>query len=546
MATKITEIYADITARDAQYQKAMTRAHRMALKTERALNSVSRAAKRMLFMGGAAFVGLAALYLKQESAEARLAAALKSTGNAAGFSSKQLIAHAQALQKVTTFGDETIIAGQALLATFTQIKGPIFKEATEMILNMSKALGQDLKESAIQLGKALNDPILGVSALRRVGVNFNEEQTKMVRNLVETGRVMEAQKFILAELQVEFGGMARALGETTGGALRQALNQFLDLGEAIGKGLVPVMRAAAERAKKLADVLSGMGEHDVRVLLGEFKKLGIVLIGLWVSPRIFAGIRLMRTLMIALHAQIVRTTGASVLLAGVLTGLVAGAFLIGLVALIAYKKAMFELRMESIRLAAQSRSLARLLTQEKEAQAQVNEAQGIGERIQALQQLKSLHQVVLERMQDEVTEAEGMEKPGLFTGISKRTKYNIAQQKLFTNKMLIRTRREGISDINKQLKTLKGLEAVGAALASGKGARDAGGSLGASLNTTAEKNRTRFVGLAERSKQLSQAGDKKEDKGLRVQEDSLGQLKLINQKLANKGGAMQPAGLELV
>jgi hypothetical protein len=75
---------------------------------------------------------------------------------------------------------------------------------------MSVALGQDMKSSAIQLGKALNDPIKGVTALQRVGVSFTASQKDQIKTLVESGRTLDAQKIILGELTKEFGGSAEA------------------------------------------------------------------------------------------------------------------------------------------------------------------------------------------------------------------------------------------------------------------------------------------------------------------------------------------------
>ena len=89
----------------------------------------------------------------------------------------------------------------------------IFPEATKTMLDMSTALGQDLKSSAIQLGKALQDPILGITALRRVGVNFNNAQKETVKRLVESGQMMKAQKFILAELRTEFCNSSKKKGK---------------------------------------------------------------------------------------------------------------------------------------------------------------------------------------------------------------------------------------------------------------------------------------------------------------------------------------------
>jgi len=99
---------------------------------------------------------------------------------------------ADSLQRVTTFDDEAITGAQSLLLTFTKIGRDVFPEATRTVLDMSQALGQDLKSSSIQLGKALNDPITGITSLTRVGVTFTAEQKKLIESLVKTGQVAEA------------------------------------------------------------------------------------------------------------------------------------------------------------------------------------------------------------------------------------------------------------------------------------------------------------------------------------------------------------------
>jgi phage-related minor tail protein len=67
------------------------------------------------------------------------------------------------------------------------------------VADLSAAMGQDFKASSIQLGKALNDPIKGLSALRRVGIQFTEQQEKQIEKMVESGDVMGSQKQILKE-----------------------------------------------------------------------------------------------------------------------------------------------------------------------------------------------------------------------------------------------------------------------------------------------------------------------------------------------------------
>jgi len=170
----------------------------------------------------------------QEAAENKLEAVLKATGNAAGYNLAQLKAMASGLQDVTTMGDETTLAGMAILATFKEIKGEAFEGATKAAMDMSKVMDQDLKSSMVQIGKALNDPIQGLSALSRVGVSFTDDQKKMIKTLQESGDMMGAQKVILAELKSEFGGAAEAASKTFAGGLTQAQNALGDTKEEMG------------------------------------------------------------------------------------------------------------------------------------------------------------------------------------------------------------------------------------------------------------------------------------------------------------------------
>lgn len=194
---------------------------------------------------GAGIVAFGALSVKEAAESAKglqqLEAVLKSTGQAAGLSKQDILDHAAALSKLTNYDDDAIIAGQNLLLTFTNIKGPQMQGATEAILNMSAAMGTDLKSSAIQVGKALNDPIAGISALSRVGVTFSEDQKKVIETLVTTGKTAEAQQLILAELSREFGGVANAQLDPII-KLKQA---FSDAAKAIGFELLPYVQTAA-------------------------------------------------------------------------------------------------------------------------------------------------------------------------------------------------------------------------------------------------------------------------------------------------------------
>lgn len=205
--------------------------------------------------------------MEASKVQAQLGAVLKSTGGAAGVSAEMALELAQALQKQTTYGDEAILSAENMLLTFTKIKSDVFPEAIKTVLDMSTALGQDTKNSAIQLGKALNDPITGVSALRKVGVTFNETQQETIKKLVESGKVMEAQKIILKELAVEFGGSSQAEANSFAGAIKQLSNELSDAKEEIGNELMPEVLSFVKILKDNKDTVLAFA--DVFIFLGK-------------------------------------------------------------------------------------------------------------------------------------------------------------------------------------------------------------------------------------------------------------------------------------
>jgi len=240
--------------------------------TEKATKKLQASFKNVAVKATVAFAGLSAtmaglirIYRDQEVAEQKLTTVLQSTGGAAGMTKDALIKMANELQKVTLFGDETTIAAQALMLTFTKIGEDVFPDAILGAMNMSTALGTDLKSSTIMLGKALNDPILGITALTRAGVQFSEEQKNLIKSFVSVNKVAEAQKIILKELETQFGGQAKAAAEGTGRFI-QLHGAIGDLGQKIGSGLVPALSDMANWLNIiLLETLDKHGEEIAKV-----------------------------------------------------------------------------------------------------------------------------------------------------------------------------------------------------------------------------------------------------------------------------------------
>lgn len=234
LTTKEVEQLDSVTTKTAASVKKNTDS------VDRSFSSTAKTAAKMGAAVGLAAVALGGLILRkvidataeQDAAMAQLNATLTSTQGVAGKTASELAGTAASLQKVTTFGDEAIIGMQSLLLTFKDIKGDNFDRTTKAVLDMSTALNQDLKSSALLAGKALNDPVGGLSALSRAGIQFTDSQKETIKAMVEMGDKAGAQTIILQELESQFGGSAEAARNTLGGALTGLQNSFGDLFEA--------------------------------------------------------------------------------------------------------------------------------------------------------------------------------------------------------------------------------------------------------------------------------------------------------------------------
>ncbi|MGV8972253.1 MAG: hypothetical protein ACOH10_08010 [Rhodoglobus sp.] len=179
---------------------------------------------------------------------AQLAAGIKSTGNAAGTTVDGMTALAGSIQSMSGQTDDSIVAAEQLLLTFTNIKNSgankIFDQATLAAADMAAKMGGDASSQAILLGKALNDPVKGITALTRVGVSFTQGQKDSIAAMVKHGDTAGAQKIILKELQTEFGGAAAAAGNSLPGQLARGQRAFEDMSQAVAENLIPIVMPA--------------------------------------------------------------------------------------------------------------------------------------------------------------------------------------------------------------------------------------------------------------------------------------------------------------
>jgi hypothetical protein len=206
-----------------------------------------------------AFAGKAmAAATESAQAMAQVDASLKSMGPIAGRTSEQLQEMAGKLEDISLFDDDDILKSvTANLLTFGNIAGEAFDQAQLAAVNLSAKLGGDLKGSTMMLGKALNDPVKGISALTKAGVSFTEAQKAQIKAMAEAGDLAGAQKIILGELEKQFAGSAKAQRDATPTAA--AAQQWRKFEEVVG-GIA--LKALPPLTSALTSVLSAFNNLD--------------------------------------------------------------------------------------------------------------------------------------------------------------------------------------------------------------------------------------------------------------------------------------------
>lgn len=172
---------------------------------------------------------------------------IKTTGGAAGVTADQVSSLALAISNKTGIDDDAIHASENLLLTFRHVRNEvgkgndIFNQATDMATNLSVALGINGTAAAKVLGRALNDPVKGLTMLQRVGISFTADQQKQIKALAGSGHMLEAQKLILGDLGKSFGGTAAAAADPM-----QKLGTVLEnTGKGIAASLLPIIEKFA-------------------------------------------------------------------------------------------------------------------------------------------------------------------------------------------------------------------------------------------------------------------------------------------------------------
>ncbi|MFC5390008.1 phage tail length tape measure family protein [Brevundimonas bullata] len=234
----------------------------------------------------APFIALGAHLLQgsQDAAHAagQVKAALESMGGASGKTAEQLSASAEALRNLTGVDDDEILTKlTANLLSFGNIAGDAFDRAQLAALNLSARMQGDLQGATMMIGKALNDPVKGLAALGRAGIQFTDQQKEQIKSMVAVGNAAGAQGIMLNELERQFGGAAEAAGNADiWKPMKTALMDLEGAFEPIVRDVIgPLIAKVAEMTKAFAN-LSPETQKFIAIGAAVAAAIGPLLVGL--------------------------------------------------------------------------------------------------------------------------------------------------------------------------------------------------------------------------------------------------------------------------
>ena len=195
-------------------------------------------------------------------------------GENTGAVTERLSAYAEAISFATGVDDELVRSAEAILLTFKELAktadttGGAFDRATIAAVDLAAAGFGEVDSNAKQLGKALQDPIKGLTALRKAGVTFTKAEERKIKALVEDNKLLQAQDLILKAIETQVGGTAAA----TASATDKMGARFENVLETLSTALLPAVDDIAQAFSDWLD--SREGKKAINDLAKAFADFG--------------------------------------------------------------------------------------------------------------------------------------------------------------------------------------------------------------------------------------------------------------------------------
>lgn len=259
MSIQIGTLLIELSANVARLQEDMNRASKT---VDKAAHEIEKSWETVKTAFEAVIGFEFAKKVVEESAQAeqaanRLTVAYKLQGDQLGLTRHELDEIADSMAAATQFKDNDIKRGEAELLKFGNIYGDVFTRAMNLSADLAAFNGGDFLGSIDAIGKGLANPTEGIKGLGAAIGKLLPAQREHIKNLVEEGKGLEAQNYMLDLVQQKIGGTAQVMNTGYTQAVADATKAWDKFLESLG-GLSFIKYTVVASLEAIAGALRGV------------------------------------------------------------------------------------------------------------------------------------------------------------------------------------------------------------------------------------------------------------------------------------------------
>ena len=257
------QLFSKLTAKANELQGAMSKVPKETNRVKGSLISLGDLITGGLITGGlfalassAKAFGAAAIseFTQAETALSKIKAQLTATGNVSGKTAEQLKALATKIEiNVGIDGDQVLNEVTSNLLKFVRVQGEVFERAQTNAVDLAQVMGGDLAGATNLLGKALDNPIKGISLLNKAGIGLSEATQKQIKDAVKANDLYKAQGIILTEVEGRVKGVSGAIQNSDLQNLRAATVAWNNFKETVGGVIISITNSFFKLGKEISD-----------------------------------------------------------------------------------------------------------------------------------------------------------------------------------------------------------------------------------------------------------------------------------------------------
>ena len=211
-------------------------------------------------------------------------ATIQSTNRQSEATAHSLNALAESFESVTLASLEGARSAVGIMMTFENISVDMFEGILFAAQGLSEVFGGALEQNARLLARALDEPARNLDSLRRIGVQFTDEQRDMIRIMEAAGMKAEAQAIIWERVGV-FQDVAKESAQGLAGAMDSLGSEIQKTYESISTNIA-TSSILADTINELAKAVKNLRDNQellypllngIDVVMKMFAKTTVVL-----------------------------------------------------------------------------------------------------------------------------------------------------------------------------------------------------------------------------------------------------------------------------